>query len=168
MTNDLPDIVQSEVQRRKAAVRWSGPELLRQRRWEKALAAAHRCRKRDASHLGALEVEAQALIALGRVEPAMSTLRQLIRMNPHEPAYELWRGYALQTAGRHHEALLALGRAYRMCKEGPLKRILIQEMDLLIHFLDAGTRDPQLIWAELGIVPPPRTAARDTSSVTVH
>ncbi len=140
----------------KPAVCWRGPALAGNGQWEAALRVARRRLRHDAEDVGALEVIAQSLVALGRAEESLTVVRNLVRLNPREPAYELWRASALQTMGRHSEALGSLSRAHGLYREGRIKEKVYAEMELLIGLMEQGGREPMALWVEVGIAPPPR------------
>lgn len=151
----------------KPAVAWRGPALAQNGEWEAALRVARRRLRMDSEDVGALEVIAQALVALGRAEESLSVVRLLVRLNPREPAYELWRAAALQTMGRHSEALTSLSRAHGLYRGGRIKGKVLEEMELLIGMLEQSGREPMALWVEAGIAPPPtrRKLTRDAFPV---
>ena len=151
----------------KPAVAWRGPALAQNGEWETALRVARRRLRLDSDDIGALEVIAQALVALGRAEESLFVIRSLVRLNPREPAYELWRAAALQTMGRYSEALTSLSRAHGLYREGRIKAKVFEEMELLIGMLEQSGREPMALWVEAGIAPPPtrRKLARDSFPV---
>lgn len=148
-------LVQIRVSRRRS-LSWSGPAKVQAGDWRGALLAARRRLKNDPDDLSGLEVLARALVALGAPDEALSVLRHLIRLNPHEPAYDLWRSSALQAKGRYSEALVSLSRAYSLYKVGPVKDRVLEELELLISFLELSGHTPVALWSQVGITPPVR------------
>ncbi|MBL8060106.1 MAG: tetratricopeptide repeat protein [Chthonomonas sp.] len=140
----------------RPALRWSGPSLAQRGDWQAALRSARRRLKRLPGDLGALEVMARSLVAVGRAEEALPHLRTLVRQNPHEPAYDVWRASALQAQGRYVEALLSLSRAYNLYREGPIKDKVLAEVELMINLLEQRGHQPMVLWTEVGILPPAR------------
>jgi tetratricopeptide (TPR) repeat protein len=124
--------------------------------------------ERDPEHLGALEVAAQSLVALGHAEECLAVVRSLVRLNPHEPAYELWRASSLQILARHSEALTAFSRAYRLYKDPMIQAKVLEEMELLIGLLEMGGREPTQLWLDAGLVPPQKRRGARESLPTVH
>lgn len=61
-------------------------------------------------HLGAMECLAKSLWRSERYTAALSTLDELIKLNPYEPGYFYMRGLILQSMGRFAEAIDALQR----------------------------------------------------------
>lgn len=135
---------------------WSGPAKVQAGDWRGALLAARRRLNWDPDDLSGLEVMARALVALGAPDEALSVLRHLIRLNPHEPAYDLWRASALQAKGRYSEALVSLSRAYSLYKAGPVKDRVLEEVELLISLLELSGHTPFALWSQVGITPPAR------------
>lgn len=140
----------SEATKQKVSPTWSGPDLARRRAWPEAFAAAEEVLRADPQHLGALEVRAQAMLGLGQFEELFVELRTLVRMNPHEPAYEIWRASALQSMGKVSEAISALARGYSRTKDKSLKRKIVIELELLAEFVQGPTKDQLL--AEIGLM----------------
>jgi len=143
-------ITTSEATLQKVSPTWCGPDLARRRLWPKALEAAEEVLHSDPHHLGALEVRAQAYLGFGRFEELFVELRTLVRLNPHEPAYDIWRASALQSMGKMPEAMSALARGYSRTKDKTLKRKIVIELELLAEFVQSPTKDQLL--AEIGLL----------------
>lgn len=136
--------------------------------WSAAMRSARRRLRQLPGDLGALEVMVRSLIALGRAVEALPHLRSLIRQNPHEPAYELWRATALQAQGRYVDALMSLSRAYKIYKKGPIKDKVLAEVELMINLLEQRGHQPLALWCELGILPPNRRRGARESVPLIH
>lgn len=138
----------------RPAIQWHGPTFAQRGEWVAALRSARRRLARLPDDLGALEVEARSLIAMGRPEEALAQIRTLVRINPREPAYNIWRASALQAQGRYAEALLSLSRAYNLYRAGPIRDRVLEEVELLINLLEQRGHHGLALWTEVGIVPP--------------
>lgn len=85
--------------------------LLRLGEPEQALRHARSVLRRDPDHLGALELLAKALWAVGQLEEVVVCSRRLESLYPYEPGYFVTEGEALRELGRLEEAKAAFRRA---------------------------------------------------------
>ena len=152
----------------KPALRWKGPVMAQRGEWQAAIRSARRRLQRIPGDLGALEVMARSLVAVGRAEEALPHLRTLVRQNPHEPAYDVWRASALQAQGKYVDALLRLSRAYNLYREGPIKDKVLAEVELMINLLEQRGHHPMALWCEVGILPPARRKGGREAAPLVH
>lgn len=67
--------------------------------WQGALENCREVLQADPTHLGALEVLAQAQWFGGEYDAVIVTTGKLLRLNPHEPGYRYTRGMALLSKG---------------------------------------------------------------------
>lgn len=143
----LNPIVQETVtrtprRRRKVApLQWRGPQLVAEGNWTEALSVALTLLSRCPDHLGALEVKVTAQLHLGQFEPALLTIRKLIRINASESGYELLRASAMQSMGRLEEALLALDRAETLCRDSRTLANIDSDMQMLSACLGVSPAD---------------------------
>ncbi len=112
-------------------VRWSGARLLATGDWAEARRSAQRVLRIEPQHLGALEVLSQSTLALGRYDEVLGLVRQLVRLNPNEPAYEVIRATALQGLSRLPEALESLVRAHQLSKDNAQKKRIMDEIEFI-------------------------------------
>lgn len=85
--------------------------LLRLGEPEQALRRVRLVLRRDPDHLGALELMAKALWAVGQLEEVVLCSRRLESLYPYEPGYFVTEGEALRELGRLEEARAAFRRA---------------------------------------------------------
>ncbi|MFN3684824.1 MAG: hypothetical protein ACK41F_12965 [Fimbriimonadaceae bacterium] len=85
--------------------------LLRLGEPERALGHAKAVLRCDPGHLGALELMAKALWAVGQLEEVVLCARRLESLYPYEPGYFVTEGEALRELGRLEEAKAAFRRA---------------------------------------------------------
>ncbi|HXH60046.1 MAG TPA: tetratricopeptide repeat protein [Fimbriimonadaceae bacterium] len=68
--------------------------------WKGALENCSKVLEHDPDHLGALEVQAQALWFAGRYADVVRTTNRMLSLNPSEPGYRYTRGMALMSMGQ--------------------------------------------------------------------
>lgn len=147
--------VESSMLRMKhAALLCQADAALAEKRWERAATLTARILRRDAKHVGALEVAAKAHWGKGDHQEVVRITERLIRLNPFEPGYHSLRGAALQGLGRFREAMQCYRRSQAMgceadavaslafleeCQRALLEELLVSDET----FRDAYRRDPE-------------------------
>jgi len=99
---------------------------MNQRRWADALESAEHGLSIDADNTDCSNLRAMALVQLGRKEEAGAALGQSLARDPHNAATHANQGWALLHQGQHQKALE--------------------------HFREALRLDPELEWAQAGMV----------------
>lgn len=132
---------------KKQPVHWRGLVLAEQGDWEAALQCAHQTLAQCPDHLGALEVLCRAQLRMNDCERALLTVRKLVRLNPHEPGYEVLRASALQSCGRFSEALESLQSAKQRSRNVGFKARVEREIATLVQCLGLTTETSGVIGA---------------------
>lgn len=103
-----------------------GSIFLARQDWKAALEAAEMGRKLDPTHTGCTNVQAIALVKLGRRSEAQESLGGALGRDPLDATTHANQGWALLHAGKHEEAMQ--------------------------HFKEALRLNPMLDWARSGII----------------
>jgi len=105
------DKVAGSSQRAKGLALGKAEMCLRIGQIDRCLAETQSILADDPEHVGALEVFAKALWQAGDCDTLLTTLDQLIALNPYEPGYHALRGAAQQSLGRLGDAVRSFSRA---------------------------------------------------------
>ncbi len=112
--------------------------------WEGALDACSRVLRVDPDHVGALEVQAQALWFGGRFSDVVRVTTRLLHLNPYEPGYRYTRGMANLSLGDLAGASVDFQNAIEQSKDASFRAQVSSALEAVLNWMGrAGREDMQ-------------------------